>query len=321
MNLRRILDYAAMLNDPVRMRAYEAAIRAVCPGKVVCELGVGLGPLSLMALKAGAQRVYGIELDEGSLQVATEVLRANGFDRTRFLPVRGVSTRAKLPEKVDVVLSETLDSFGVGEQTVAFMDDARRFLKPGGVFLPERLDCLVALASPAEYRARRALWAQSLAEAYGLDYTPMLERVRACKHTLPVREPELFSGWARWQQITLGDGKTFARTSPVLLPGLREGEVLGIASAFEVTLAGAIKLRTLPEDPPTHWQQAFNAFPNPVHLKDGDAVYLELVTDPSASLDSLRLELRVASGPRAEVEAVALQRAPAVKRPLARVEA
>ena len=52
------------------------------------------------------------------------------------------------------VLSETLDAMGLGENTALFMNDAKRFLKDGGVFLPSRLDCYAALASPAPYRER-----------------------------------------------------------------------------------------------------------------------------------------------------------------------
>ena len=62
MNRRQIEEYQAMMVDRVRMEAYRRAIGAVCPGKVVCEVGVGLAPLSLMALEAGATRVYAVEL-------------------------------------------------------------------------------------------------------------------------------------------------------------------------------------------------------------------------------------------------------------------
>jgi predicted RNA methylase len=47
-----------------------------------------------------------------------------------------------LPEKVDVVLTETLDSVGFEENTAIFMLDAmERFLKPGGCMIPQSLRC------------------------------------------------------------------------------------------------------------------------------------------------------------------------------------
>lgn len=301
MKLRHILDHALMLQDQTRMRAYHKAIRATCEAKTVCEVGVGFGPLSLMALRAGAAKVYGIEHDRETLALATEVIRANGFDASRFVPIHGLSTKVELPERVDVVLSETLDSMGIGESTLPFLSDAaKRFLKPGGAMIPSRLECQVALASPAAYRARRDLWASTLGADYDLHYDLVAERVRAQKHTIPVAPDEVMSDWQRWQGIDLANPSTFLPVSPALFVPEREGEALGLAFAFDVTLAGDVHLRTRPCDPQTHWFQGFHAFPKPLTLAFGEAVYAELVTSPQ-SFDDIRFEMHVASGPGAEI--------------------
>ena len=125
MDWKDVRDYKEMMACTVRMDAYRAAIGPQCVGRTVCEIGVGLGPLSLMALKAGARRVYGIELDREALDCAAAILADNGFGPDRFVPVHGISTRVSLPERVDVLLSETLDSMGVGENTALYMRDAR----------------------------------------------------------------------------------------------------------------------------------------------------------------------------------------------------
>lgn len=310
MKIRQVLDYGRMMQDGPRMRAYGEAIAATCPGRTVCEVGVGLGPLSLMALRAGAKKVYGIEADGEALALATEVMAANGFDGSRFVPVRGLSTAVTLPEPADVVLSETLDAMGLGENTALFMGDARRFLAPGGVFLPSRLECHVALASPAAYRERMAFWGESLPADYGLAYGPVHRALRAQQHTLPVRADELLSRWESWQRVDFAAPSSFRPVSPVLFVPTREGEALGLACSFEATLAPGVRLRTRPDDAPTHWQQAFHPFPEPVTLRRGDVVYCELACSV-ADAESLRLELRVASGPMREVEAVVRQRAAA----------
>ena len=152
MELSRIKKYQEMMADDVRMRAYQASITAVCPGKTVCEIGVGLGPLSLMALQQGATKVYGIEHSRETLEWATRVIRAHGFGEDRFIPIQGLSTDITLPQRVDVLLSETLDSMGIGESTVAFMKDAKeRLLKAEGVFIPSHLTCYVAVGSSNSY--------------------------------------------------------------------------------------------------------------------------------------------------------------------------
>ena len=52
-----------MLNDSIRMTAYEKAIKEVVkPGMTVLDIGTGTGILALWALKAGAKKVYAIEL-------------------------------------------------------------------------------------------------------------------------------------------------------------------------------------------------------------------------------------------------------------------
>ena len=50
-----------MLDDKVRLKAYKEAIDKLCNGKVVLDLGCGTGILSLYALEAGAEKVYGID--------------------------------------------------------------------------------------------------------------------------------------------------------------------------------------------------------------------------------------------------------------------
>jgi hypothetical protein len=54
------LYYQDMIGDTRRMARYRAAIEAVVrPGDVVADLGTGLGVLAMMAVQAGAARVYG----------------------------------------------------------------------------------------------------------------------------------------------------------------------------------------------------------------------------------------------------------------------
>ena len=46
-----------MLNDYDRNAAYRAAIRRSAPGRIVYDLGAGVGPMSYYALAAGARRL------------------------------------------------------------------------------------------------------------------------------------------------------------------------------------------------------------------------------------------------------------------------
>ena len=309
MDRRTIEDYKAMMSDMVRMEAYHAAIQAVCRGKVVCEIGVGLAPLSLMALKAGATRVYGVECSATTLAVATQIMADNGFGPDRFIPIEGFSTKVSLPERVDVLLSETLDSMGIGENTAVYMADAKaRLMKPDAVFLPAALDCFVALATPEAYTTQKAFWDKTMPAEFDLNYARASEAFKACKHTIRVHPQELHSAWTPWQSIDFLDDTTYRTMVPLAIPVTRPGTIVGFATAFDATLSEGVSLKTFPEDPETHWYQGFNAFPQPIEAKAGDVVYMELDIAPG-DVPSLQFEMRVVCGSVAEVSAFIRQRA------------
>ena len=128
-----------MLGDQLRMNAFHEAIAAVVrPGFTVLDLGTGTGVLARWALEAGAARVYGLELNASLLQDAADQMAAAGYG-ARFLPVFGVSFDVDLPERVDVVISETLGNLVDNENCVEILADARqRFLATNGVLVPSQ---------------------------------------------------------------------------------------------------------------------------------------------------------------------------------------
>jgi protein arginine N-methyltransferase 1 len=274
MDWKDVRDYKDMMQCSVRMDAYRDAIAATCGGKVVLEIGVGLGPLSLMALKAGAKRVYGIELDAGALEAARTIIAANGFGPDRFVPLRGLSTHVQLPERVDVVLSETLDSMGVGENTALYMRDAlERFLKPDGLFVPASLDCVAALARPQVWEDERRFWTDRLQSGWDLDYRAMVPIILPNNRVVEVRSDELRSRWAVWQRIDFQRPETFRTRSEALMLVEKPGEITGIARAFVAKLGGGVTLSTLSQAPLTCWKQYFAPFPRPIEAQAGDAVH------------------------------------------------
>jgi protein arginine N-methyltransferase 1 len=131
--------HALLLGDRLRMRAFERGIaEAVRPGDVVVDLGTGTGILALWALRAGAARVYGIDFGERVLETATERLAEAGYGEG-FVPVKGMSFDVVLPERADLVISETLGNLVDNEGCVRILADARaRFLKPRGSMMPSR---------------------------------------------------------------------------------------------------------------------------------------------------------------------------------------
>jgi hypothetical protein len=308
MERRRLRDYRSIMADEVRMRAYDRAIRSTCAGKVVCEIGVGLGPLSVMALRAGAVRVYGIEVDPDCLAVTAEIIRTSGLDPARFIPLLGLSNEVSLPERVAVILSETLDSIGVGENTRFYMKDAQaRFLKPGGRFIPAALKCYLALARPRAQAAEQQFWSVDLMERYGLDYAAVASLSSANMQAGRLEQDELYSAWRIWQDIDFLHDRGEGPPGRALVPVARAGTITGLAFAFEATLCPGVSLRTLPSDPPTHWRQGFLAFPDgPVKAAAGDSIYVELPLTEEG-LPVTRLEPRIVHVPAGELAALPVE--------------
>lgn len=141
-----------LLADRVRLRAVRDALRAtVRPGSVVVDLGAGTGILGFLALRAGAGRVYAIERHP-IVKLARALAAENGFgDRVRF--VVGDSRKVTLPERADLVVSDFVGPFGVDPEMAGSIVDARRFLKRGGRFVPERSEVWFApVSDPALHR-------------------------------------------------------------------------------------------------------------------------------------------------------------------------
>src|SRR5882757_5065079 len=98
-----------LLLDKARCDAYREAIhRVVKPGDVVVDLGAGTGLLSFFALQAGARHVYAIEMSDIA-DAAAELIAANRFE-DRITLIRKNSKKVRLPERCDVLVTETLSA-------------------------------------------------------------------------------------------------------------------------------------------------------------------------------------------------------------------
>lgn len=133
-----------MLLDDVRNQTYRKALHAaVKPGDVVLDFEAGTGILSLFAAQAGARRVYAIERTTMAHR-ARQIVAANGF-ADRIEVIQSEMQHARLPEKVDVIVSEWLGTLGVDENLLTPLLLARdRWLKPDGVMLPASATAFIA---------------------------------------------------------------------------------------------------------------------------------------------------------------------------------
>jgi amino acid adenylation domain-containing protein len=139
--------YHAMSHDERRNRAYQAAIRRTVNGKVVLDVGTGADALlARFCIDAGAKRVYAIESDQEAFQHAIHLVDSLGLTG-RVIVVNADSRVVTLPEPVEVCVSEIIGTIGSSEGAVEVLNDARRFLRPDGVMIPQSCTTLFAPVS------------------------------------------------------------------------------------------------------------------------------------------------------------------------------
>ena len=151
-------EHLGYVSDTVRLKAYRAALaRTVREGARVADLGCGTGVLGLMALEAGAARVFAIDASEMIDAARASFARAGFRGRAAFFDTH--SMRTELPERVDLVVCDQIGYLGFDAGIVpSFADAARRFLKPGGTLVPARLKIFAAAVESAECYRPVAAW-------------------------------------------------------------------------------------------------------------------------------------------------------------------
>jgi len=144
--------YHAMTHDEVRNAHYRVAFEAAVPDKVVVDVGTGADAiLARMCVAAGARHVYAIERLESSWRSASATVQRLGLSE-RITVIHGDATTVTLPELVDFCVSEIVGPIGGAEGSAVILNEAWRFIKPGGRMIPSRtLSLIAAVELPQEF--------------------------------------------------------------------------------------------------------------------------------------------------------------------------
>ena len=272
MSLYNIDDYGRMIADRVRADAYARALcHAVKPTSVVLDIGTGTGIWSLLACQFGARKVYAIEPDE-VIQVAREIAFANGYaDRIGF--IQNLSTQVKLPERVDVMISDMRSILPLFQHHIPSIIDAReRFLSKKGTLIPLR-DLLWAAVVEAPDLIK------DLNPAYGLNmdaaqrFATNISRKARVKPDQLLVEPRC---WATLDYQTIESPDISAKITWTVL---QEGIGHGLITWFDAVLAEGIGFSNAPgaPDPPElNYGNLFFPWSKPVHLAMGDTVSITM---------------------------------------------
>ncbi len=270
--------HRSMLADGVRSAAFHAALqRVIVPGvTTVADIGAGTGLLAFMASRLGARAVHCYEHGD-VIGLAQRLARRN---RIRNLVFYHEHSSAILdPEPVDVVVSETLGNFAYEEGIVETLADARRFLKPGGTLIPQRIEQRVAPVASPRFQAELAAWDRV---GYGLDFDAAKRMSLNNLYVRTIEAGDLLGGpgaAATWDRVTLGRRAARRRAGEVAWTLSAPAAIHGFALWWRCELVPGIALATGPADPRTHWEQIYLPTLEPIAGTPGDRVELRIVSD------------------------------------------
>lgn len=114
-----------MVSDNKRVIPFRNALQRVCAGKRVFESGVGSGIMTILAAKAGARKVYAVDIDPKIIEIARRNVEKSGYENVIQLMHKNTLTVTPADldgEKVDVVIAENLSTWQVTEPQIILMN-------------------------------------------------------------------------------------------------------------------------------------------------------------------------------------------------------
>ena len=267
----RLDTHRRMLHDPVRVKVFQEAIQSVVrPGHTVVDIGTGTGILALMAIQAGARKVYAVEVTELA-SIAREIAEKNGAGGMIHF-IHGDSREIELPEKVDVLISETLGHIGIDEGIVGTMTDARcRFLKPGGRIIPESMAIFMAPTTDrGVIENDLSAWKMPVA---GFDFSPASRHAGQRVYLRRTLESE----WCAAPQIAFHVNFALDAPSPFIFRSRfiaqRTATCTGLSAWFESKLGVSAHLSSRAT---SSWYPVFFPVDPPVDLEAFDEIDVEV---------------------------------------------
>lgn len=278
-----------MLADGERVEAFAAALaEAVSASTIVLDIGAGTGILSMLACRAGARHAYAVEAGPVAL-LAEELIAANGLSE-RVTVIRGLSTEIRLPERADVLVSETLWNFGVGEGLLGWVADAReRLLAPGATVIPRRVRMMVA---PVEAeRVRRRLEAPDLGR-HRIDVSRLGDYLAEQPQTEALAAEQLLGEPSSLAETDLqhSDGAVELEGEAVL-EVRRAGRLDGVGGWFEASLTDRVGLSNPPGLSESSWSNTVFPLAEPVAVQPGDTVRARIQSASNGAVFRWRLEV------------------------------
>lgn len=205
--------HETMLRDAARTNAYADALlknSEFVKGKVVLDVGCGTGILCLLAAKAGAKKVIGVDMSS-IIERSKKVVKKNGYEDVITL-VRGKLEDVTLPVEngeVDIIVSEWM-GYGLYFENMlpAVMYAKEKYLRKGdkegesrGVVMPSDAILFIEAITADTHNDDRVSW---WGDVYGFDMTEMTELFTAEAQVEVTSQQSVISDRARIHSLDIG---------------------------------------------------------------------------------------------------------------------
>lgn len=266
-----------MLADQLRSAAFQAALRQVIrPGETtVADIGAGTGVLGFMAQKLGAREVHLIERGD-VIDLAARLADANRIPGLQFW--QASSDEIRDPPLVDVVVAEILGNLALEENALETLADARRFLKPGGILIPARMEQFVAPVVNGRHWQELRSWDQA---PMGLDFSLARAMSFDNLYVRALQPRDLLAGdCARsWDALDFNAAASGRRRGQADWQLEQAAMIFGFALWWRCELVAGVELTTSPFSGPTHWEQVYAPLETPLEALPGDRVAISLESE------------------------------------------
>lgn len=273
-----------LLGDIPRNEAlYKALEKSIRPGKsVVVDIGSGTGLLSFFAEKLGARECYAYEADPGMFTLSKKLAAENKITKCKFFNM--YSSEVKRPPQADIVISETLGNFALEENILETLQDARRFLKPGGIIIPHKLTQYIAPVTSRTAYDKINVWDSV---GYGISMNAAKADALSHMYVHTFHRSDLLDqkdSVKIWDEIDFDMDQSSIRKAKIVWQVKQSTTIYGFAAWWNAELIPGIHLSTSSFDVPTHWEQIFLPLPNPLSVKAGQTVTAEIKSDSRLSV-------------------------------------
>lgn len=290
-----------MLRDTVRCGIYQAAIaERIKEGQIILDVGAGTGILSLFAAQAGAARVYAVERAMIYKQ-AERLARMNGKEDV-ITVIHGDIESVELPETVDGIVSEWMGCLGVDENILGAVLIARdRWLKPGGVILPEWVRSWLAPVYDPQLDDELIFWRNT---PYGLDLSLFAEsKIREPAYCQPhITKSELVAEAKPLWTVNVYDYSSLKASTPyeasLSFVTTCTGKISALVGWFDAGFGTELDLDTGPNAPDTCWGRIIFPLERAINVAKNSELIVVFRCQPVGPGYSLyRAEISLNGGP------------------------